>query len=159
MKDLQDEMEDMLEQANEVQEALGRQYGMPELDDGDLEAGITWMFSMIANSPSSYSYFFAPKDSSIFQGMIQKLPHFNSFMTEAPITKKPVHWFALEIKTSWSLGDVSKLSCRNTIIFLENCTYFLNNTIFYVWFLSSVWSFWRFSYQNWKSIRFQIRQK
>ena len=40
MKDLQDEMEDMLEQANEVQEALGRQYGMPELDDGDLEAGI-----------------------------------------------------------------------------------------------------------------------
>ena len=41
MKDLQDEMEDMLEQANEVQEALGRQYGMPELDDGDLEAGIT----------------------------------------------------------------------------------------------------------------------
>ena len=67
MKDLQDEMEDMLEQANEVQEALGRQYGMPELDDGDLEAGITWMFSMIVNSPSSYSYFFAPKDSSIFQ--------------------------------------------------------------------------------------------
>ena len=32
-------MEDMLEQANEVQEALGRQYGMPELDDADLDAG------------------------------------------------------------------------------------------------------------------------
>ena len=35
-------MEDMLEQANEVQEALGRQYGMPEIDDADLEAGKTY---------------------------------------------------------------------------------------------------------------------
>lgn len=28
----------MLEQADEVQEALGRQYGMPELDDDELNA-------------------------------------------------------------------------------------------------------------------------
>lgn len=33
-------MEDMLDQANEVQEALGRTYGMPEIDDADLDAGI-----------------------------------------------------------------------------------------------------------------------
>ena len=33
-------MEDMLDQANEVQEALGRQYGTPEIDDADLEAGM-----------------------------------------------------------------------------------------------------------------------
>ena len=39
IKDLQDDMEDMLEQANEVQEALGRQYGTPEIDEADLEAG------------------------------------------------------------------------------------------------------------------------
>jgi len=32
-------MEDMLDQANEVQEALGRTYGMPEMDDADLDAG------------------------------------------------------------------------------------------------------------------------
>ena len=32
-------MEDMLDQANEVQEALGRQYGTPEIDEADLEAG------------------------------------------------------------------------------------------------------------------------
>ncbi|XP_065665056.1 charged multivesicular body protein 5 isoform X2 [Hydra vulgaris] len=38
IEDLQDDMEDMLEQANEVQEALGRQYGMPEIDDADLDA-------------------------------------------------------------------------------------------------------------------------
>ena len=31
-------MADMLEQADEVQEALGRSYGTPELDDDELEA-------------------------------------------------------------------------------------------------------------------------
>ncbi|CAB4006931.1 charged multivesicular body 5 [Paramuricea clavata] len=31
-------MSDLLDQANEVQEALGRQYGTPELDEDDLEA-------------------------------------------------------------------------------------------------------------------------
>ena len=44
-------MEDMLDQANEVQEALGRQYGMPELDDADLDAGkhaITTFYLKIA---------------------------------------------------------------------------------------------------------------
>lgn len=38
IEDLQDELEDMLEQANEVQEALGRNYGMPEIDDDELQA-------------------------------------------------------------------------------------------------------------------------
>lgn len=38
IEDLQDEMEDMLELADEVQETLGRSYGMPELDDADLDA-------------------------------------------------------------------------------------------------------------------------
>ena len=32
-------MEDMLEQANEVQEVLSRSYGTPDLDEADLEAG------------------------------------------------------------------------------------------------------------------------
>ncbi|XP_003387851.1 PREDICTED: charged multivesicular body protein 5-like [Amphimedon queenslandica] len=39
IEDLQDEMEDMMETANEVQEVLGRQYGLPEdVDEDDLEA-------------------------------------------------------------------------------------------------------------------------
>lgn len=39
-QDLQDEMEDMLDIANEVQDTLGRTYGMPDdVDDADLEAG------------------------------------------------------------------------------------------------------------------------
>lgn len=39
-QNIQDELEDMLDQANEVQEALGRSYGMPEVDDDELEAGL-----------------------------------------------------------------------------------------------------------------------
>merc|ERR1712020_277818 len=38
IEDLQDDLGDMLEDANEVQEALGRSYGMPEIDEDDLEA-------------------------------------------------------------------------------------------------------------------------
>ncbi|KAF2357902.1 Snf7 family [Trinorchestia longiramus] len=38
IEDLQDDMSDMLEQADEVQEALGRSYGTPELDEDDLQA-------------------------------------------------------------------------------------------------------------------------
>jgi charged multivesicular body protein 5 len=41
IEDIQDDMEDMLEQANEIQEALGRSYGLPEdVDEDTLEAGI-----------------------------------------------------------------------------------------------------------------------
>ncbi|KAJ8937440.1 hypothetical protein NQ314_011829 [Rhamnusium bicolor] len=36
--DVQDELADMLEQADEVQEALGRSYNTPELDDDELAA-------------------------------------------------------------------------------------------------------------------------
>lgn len=33
-------MEDMIEQANEIQESLGRSYGVPdEVDEADLQAG------------------------------------------------------------------------------------------------------------------------
>ena len=37
---MQDEFEDMLEESNEIQEVLGRSYGVPEdVDEADLEAG------------------------------------------------------------------------------------------------------------------------
>lgn len=38
-QDLQDQLEDMMEDANEVQEALSRSYGTPDIDEDDLEAG------------------------------------------------------------------------------------------------------------------------
>lgn len=44
-------MADMLEQADEVQEALGRQYGMPEIDDDELAAELDalGMYSFVKN--------------------------------------------------------------------------------------------------------------
>lgn len=39
IQDIQDQLEDMMEDANEIQEAMGRSYGTPEIDDDDLEAG------------------------------------------------------------------------------------------------------------------------
>lgn len=38
IEDLQDDMEDLMEQSNEIQEVMGRSYGMPEIDDDELEA-------------------------------------------------------------------------------------------------------------------------
>lgn len=38
VEDLQMEMEDLLEDSNEIQEVLGRQYGCPEVDEDELEA-------------------------------------------------------------------------------------------------------------------------
>ena len=37
-QNLQDELEDLTEQSSEIQEVMGRSYGMPEVDDEDLEA-------------------------------------------------------------------------------------------------------------------------
>lgn len=38
VEDLQDDMADMMEQANEIQDVLGRSYALDEVDDDDLEA-------------------------------------------------------------------------------------------------------------------------
>ncbi|XP_034482535.1 charged multivesicular body protein 5-like [Drosophila innubila] len=45
---MQDDMADMLEQADEVQEAMGRTYGMPEVDDDDLQAELDALGDEIA---------------------------------------------------------------------------------------------------------------
>ena len=37
-QNLQDELEDLTETSNEIQEVMGRSYGMPEVDDDELEA-------------------------------------------------------------------------------------------------------------------------
>ena len=53
-QDVQDEMADYLEQADEVQEALGRSYGVPDIDEADLEAGL---FSFSDNPFDELFYF------------------------------------------------------------------------------------------------------
>eukprot|EP00088_Acartia_fossae_P013536 TRINITY_DN17144_c0_g1_i1.p1 TRINITY_DN17144_c0_g1~~TRINITY_DN17144_c0_g1_i1.p1 ORF type:complete len:223 (+),score=77.08 TRINITY_DN17144_c0_g1_i1:61-729(+) len=48
IEDLQDDLADMLEEANEVQEALGRSYGMPDVDEDELEAELDALGDEIA---------------------------------------------------------------------------------------------------------------
>ncbi|XP_037933774.1 charged multivesicular body protein 5 [Teleopsis dalmanni] len=48
IEDIHDDMADMLEQADDVQEALGRTYGMPEVDDDELEAELDALGDEIA---------------------------------------------------------------------------------------------------------------
>ena len=54
-QDLQDEMEDLTEQAGEIQEIMGRSYGMPEIDDDELEAELDALGDDLAfDEDSSY---------------------------------------------------------------------------------------------------------
>lgn len=56
------DMEDLLEQANEIQESLGRSYAVPdELDEADLEAG----------------KFISPRSISVHLKFSQSLMHCN----------------------------------------------------------------------------------
>jgi charged multivesicular body protein 5 len=41
IENMQDDLEDLMEQTNEIQEVMGRSYGMPELDDDELEAELS----------------------------------------------------------------------------------------------------------------------
>lgn len=45
MKDLQDELEEMMYQTNEIQEVMSRSYAMPDFDEGELEAGNLFILS------------------------------------------------------------------------------------------------------------------
>ncbi|XP_068438257.1 charged multivesicular body protein 5 [Clinocottus analis] len=55
IEDLQDELGDMMEDANDIQEALGRSYGTPEIDDDDLEAELDALGDeLLMDDDSSY---------------------------------------------------------------------------------------------------------
>lgn len=45
---MQDDLADLLEQSEEVQEAMGRTYGMPEMDDDELAAELDALGDEIA---------------------------------------------------------------------------------------------------------------
>jgi len=48
IEDMQDELGEMMEDANEIQESLGRSYGMPDVDEDDLEAELDALGDEIA---------------------------------------------------------------------------------------------------------------
>lgn len=47
-QDIQDSLADLLEQSEEVQEALGRSYGMPDIDEDELAAELDALGDEIA---------------------------------------------------------------------------------------------------------------
>jgi len=48
VQDIQDQLEDLTEQSNEIQEIMGRSYGMPEIDDDELDAELEALGDEIA---------------------------------------------------------------------------------------------------------------
>nr|CAG4645836.1 EOG090X0EA1 [Lynceus sp. MCZ IZ 141354] len=55
IEDVQDELADMLEQADEVQEALGRSYGVPDIDEDELDAELEALGDeLVADEDTSY---------------------------------------------------------------------------------------------------------
>merc|ERR1719364_420238 len=71
VEDLQDDMEDLLEQAEEVQSALGRSYNCDDIDEADLEAELAAMeddpslfFSAEADGEAQADYLDLPATST-----------------------------------------------------------------------------------------------
>merc|ERR1719473_1280379 len=71
VEDLQDDMSDLLEQAEEVQAALGRSYNTDDIDEGDLEAELAAMeddpslfFSAEADGEATADYLDLPATST-----------------------------------------------------------------------------------------------
>merc|ERR1711998_790516 len=71
VEDLQDDLSDLLEQAEEVQSALGRSYNTDDIDEADLEAELAAMeddpslfFSSEADDAASADYLELPATST-----------------------------------------------------------------------------------------------
>jgi len=67
VEDLQDDMADLLEQAEEVQSALGRSYGIDDVDEADLEAELAAM-------EEDPSMFFAEQEADAGEADYLSLP-------------------------------------------------------------------------------------
>ena len=71
IEDMQDDMADLLEQAEEVQSALGRSYNTDDIDEADLEAELAAMeddpslfFSQEAESEGAADYLDLPSTNT-----------------------------------------------------------------------------------------------
>jgi charged multivesicular body protein 5 len=54
IENMQDDLEDLMEQSSEIQEVMGRSYGMPELDDDELEAELDALGDELQFEDASY---------------------------------------------------------------------------------------------------------
>ena len=65
IEDMQDELGDMMEDASEIQEALGRSYGMPDVDVDELETELDAIGDKIALDDDT-SYLVMPSPLQVF---------------------------------------------------------------------------------------------
>ena len=65
IEDMQDELGDMMEDASEIQEALGRSYGMPDVDEDELETELDALGDKIALDDDT-SYLVMPSPLQVF---------------------------------------------------------------------------------------------
>jgi charged multivesicular body protein 5 len=73
IEDLQDDLADIMEQANDIQDTMGRTYGMPEVDEDDLEAELAALGDELALDTDT-SYLDAPTVPSREPGVDSTLP-------------------------------------------------------------------------------------
>ena len=94
-------MEDLLEQANEIQETLGRSYGVPdEIDEADLEAGMFFkalFLCVCSRSQKKLSYIeldaLALEEEEEGPSYLADLNKVPDFVDEAPIEIGEVRQF------------------------------------------------------------------
>ncbi|KAI8785673.1 charged multivesicular body protein 5 [Biomphalaria glabrata] len=54
IENMQDDLEDLMEQSSEIQEVMSRSYGMPELDDDELEAELDALGDELLDEDTTY---------------------------------------------------------------------------------------------------------
>ncbi|TPX38082.1 hypothetical protein SmJEL517_g00319 [Synchytrium microbalum] len=90
---IQDDMEDLLDQANEVQEALGRTYGLPDdLDEADLEAELDALGDELAVEEEGEPSYLqeATAEPELPNVGSTKLPSSNSKVDEFGLPEPPI---------------------------------------------------------------------
>jgi hypothetical protein len=106
-------MEDLLEQANEVQESLGRSYAVPdELDEADLEAGMSREYpshplSLIALAELDALGLEEEDEGPSYLSELNKAP---DFVDEAPVEEVSSFW-SETAHTLSPLVDVEQRGC------------------------------------------------
>ncbi|KAJ3171547.1 hypothetical protein HDU88_007627 [Geranomyces variabilis] len=85
---IQDEMEDLLEQANDLQETMGRSYGLPDgIDEDDLEAELDALGDELMEDEAEPSYLQEPT-------YVSDLPNTS---TADPVSNQPLDEYGLPV--------------------------------------------------------------
>lgn len=104
---MQDEMEDIMDQANEIQETLGRSYGVPDdIDEDELEAELDALGDEM----------FEEEEPSYLEDETLDLPTAETTEPQAEVTTAP-RCTLLDILRSWDLFIWSV--CTNKLSFFS----------------------------------------